>query len=194
MSAQGGRLSKKKDGPGPDRERLLAIVPRQQANPHRRARRSPSTTSPGRCCGWQAWSLRFEHRLARQHRPGSVRLCRRPSTDRVIRAIAAEGPVSFSARRAISPAEPAWRKATAICPGCRYLNREGMRSFRTWAAPEMPRPGCVWSHVLLLGRQNLGFYRGAFGSPAILPSARRERNVLLWRTRWIFRRHVSRAR
>ena len=22
--------------------------------------------------------------------------------------------------------------------------------FRTWAAPEMPRPGCVWSHVLLL--------------------------------------------
>ncbi|MBR1154615.1 hypothetical protein [Bradyrhizobium sp. JYMT SZCCT0428] len=23
--------------------------------------------------------------------------------------------------------------------------------FRTWAAPEMPRPGCVWSHVLLLG-------------------------------------------
>jgi hypothetical protein len=27
VSAQGGRLSKKKDGPGPDRERLLAIVP-----------------------------------------------------------------------------------------------------------------------------------------------------------------------
>ena len=23
--------------------------------------------------------------------------------------------------------------------------------FRTWAAPEMPRPGCVWSHALLLG-------------------------------------------
>jgi hypothetical protein len=23
--------------------------------------------------------------------------------------------------------------------------------FRTWPAPEMPRPGCVWSHVLLLG-------------------------------------------
>ena len=22
--------------------------------------------------------------------------------------------------------------------------------FRTWAAPEMPRPGCVWSHALLL--------------------------------------------
>lgn len=22
--------------------------------------------------------------------------------------------------------------------------------FRTWAAPEMPRPGCVWSHVILL--------------------------------------------
>jgi Double-GTPase 1 len=27
VSAQGGRLSKKKDGPGPDREKLLAIVP-----------------------------------------------------------------------------------------------------------------------------------------------------------------------
>jgi hypothetical protein len=27
VSAQGGRLSKKKNGPGPDRERLLAIVP-----------------------------------------------------------------------------------------------------------------------------------------------------------------------
>ncbi len=25
--------------------------------------------------------------------------------------------------------------------------------FRTWAAPEMPRPGCVWSHVLLLSPQ-----------------------------------------
>jgi hypothetical protein len=27
VSAQGGRLSKKKDGPGPDREKLLAVVP-----------------------------------------------------------------------------------------------------------------------------------------------------------------------
>lgn len=26
---------------------------------------------------------------------------------------------------------------------------------RTWLAPEMPRPGCVWSHVLLLGREVL---------------------------------------
>ncbi|WFU23630.1 hypothetical protein QA649_37405 [Bradyrhizobium sp. CB1717] len=25
--------------------------------------------------------------------------------------------------------------------------------FRTWAAPEMPRPGCVWSHVVLLGQK-----------------------------------------
>lgn len=25
--------------------------------------------------------------------------------------------------------------------------------FRTWAAPEMPRPGCVWSHVILLGQK-----------------------------------------
>lgn len=26
---------------------------------------------------------------------------------------------------------------------------------RTWLAPEMPRPGCVWSHVLVLGREVL---------------------------------------
>lgn len=26
---------------------------------------------------------------------------------------------------------------------------------RTWLAPEMPRPGCVWSHVLLVGREVL---------------------------------------
>ena len=26
---------------------------------------------------------------------------------------------------------------------------------RTWAAPEMPRPGCVWSHVLLLNQSTL---------------------------------------
>lgn len=27
--------------------------------------------------------------------------------------------------------------------------------FRTWPAPEMPRPGCVWSHVILIGKANL---------------------------------------
>jgi GTPase-associated protein 1, N-terminal domain type 1 len=27
--------------------------------------------------------------------------------------------------------------------------------FRTWAAPEMPRPGCVWSHALLLESRTL---------------------------------------
>src|SRR5713226_7421421 len=27
--------------------------------------------------------------------------------------------------------------------------------FCTWPAPEMPRPGCVWSHVLLLGLTDL---------------------------------------
>jgi hypothetical protein len=26
---------------------------------------------------------------------------------------------------------------------------------KTWAAPEMPRPGCVWSHVLILSRSFL---------------------------------------
>lgn len=30
---------------------------------------------------------------------------------------------------------------------------------RTWAAPEMPRPGCVWSHVLLLSPDILGSLR-----------------------------------
>jgi hypothetical protein len=28
--------------------------------------------------------------------------------------------------------------------------------FRTWAAPEMPRPGCVWSHTLLLDSRAIG--------------------------------------
>ena len=42
---------------------------------------------------------------------------------------------------------------------------------KTWAAPEMPRPGCVWSHVLLLprkfliGQVNLGVLRSVFRRP-----------------------------
>lgn len=42
---------------------------------------------------------------------------------------------------------------------------------KTWSAPEMPRPGCVWSHVLLLprkflvGQVNLGVLRTLFRRP-----------------------------
>ena len=58
---------------------------------------------------------------------------------------------TFSAPRAISPAELASANATAICPGWPLPELRIYAVFRTWAAPEMPRPGCVWSHVLLLG-------------------------------------------
>jgi cytochrome c553 len=52
--------------------------------------------------------------------------------------------------------------ATDLATGARLGDRDSYLSglplpesrryalFRTWAAPEMPRPGCVWSHVLLL--------------------------------------------
>lgn len=52
--------------------------------------------------------------------------------------------------------------ATDLASGARLGERDSYLSglplpdsrryalFRTWAAPEMPRPGCVWSHVLLL--------------------------------------------
>jgi hypothetical protein len=42
--------------------------------------------------------------------------------------------------------------------------------FRTWAAPEMPRPGCVWSHVILLGQKTVGSL-AAFSN--LLPLLRR---------------------
>ena len=36
------------------------------------------------------------------------------------------------------------------------LEEEGLYVFaRTWYAPEMPRPGCVWTHSLLLGAEDL---------------------------------------
>jgi hypothetical protein len=43
---------------------------------------------------------------------------------------------------------------------------------RTWAAPEMPRPGCVWSHVLLLppdilaSQRDFAVLSGSFARPA----------------------------
>src|SRR5690242_16685500 len=30
---------------------------------------------------------------------------------------------------------------------------------KTWYAPEMERPGCVWSHVLLIANSDLSFIR-----------------------------------
>jgi hypothetical protein len=42
---------------------------------------------------------------------------------------------------------------------------------KTWPAPEMPRPGCVWSHVLILprkfltGQVNLGILKNLFRKP-----------------------------
>lgn len=41
---------------------------------------------------------------------------------------------------------------------------------RTWAAPEMPRPGCVWSHVLLISRVAL---QSQIDLTALLPLFRR---------------------
>lgn len=44
--------------------------------------------------------------------------------------------------------------------------------FSTWLAPEMPRPGCVWSHVLLVqlpdlaAIENLSWLRAAFQRPS----------------------------
>ncbi|WP_420142132.1 hypothetical protein, partial [Sphingomonas sp.] len=34
---------------------------------------------------------------------------------------------------------------------------------RTWAAPEMPRPGCVWTHSLIVENADLGAMTGAAG-------------------------------
>ncbi|SMF60656.1 hypothetical protein SAMN02982989_1094 [Xaviernesmea oryzae] len=49
----------------------------------------------------------------------------------------------------------------SLDPSLSYLTGVGLPEsklyalIRTWAAPEMQRPGCVWSHVLLLSRQLL---------------------------------------
>ncbi|MBN4097046.1 hypothetical protein [Methylobacterium sp. OT2] len=62
-------------------------------------------------------------------------------------------------------------------PGASYvggftLKDNGVFAFiKTWPAPEMPRPGCVWSHVLILprkflmGQVNLGVLKGLFRKP-----------------------------
>ena len=61
---------------------------------------------------------------------------------------------------------------------------------RTWPAPEMPRPGCVWSHVILIDSQLLASHsdlsvfldmlrrpdandQSAYGEPLTLPSSGR---------------------
>ena len=45
---------------------------------------------------------------------------------------------------------------------------------KTWPAPEMPRPGCVWSHVLLLSRSFLT-KQVNLGVLAVFPPPRRTR-------------------
>lgn len=56
------------------------------------------------------------------------------------------------------------------------VNSETYALIATWPAPEMPRPGCVWSHVILLDKQvltgveNLGSLRVAFQKPVGLKS------------------------
>ncbi|MBY6153375.1 hypothetical protein KUV47_09145 [Vannielia litorea] len=62
-------------------------------------------------------------------------------------------------------------------PGASYiggfaLKESGAFAFiKTWPAPEMPRPGCVWSHVLILprkfltGQVNLGVLKSLFHKP-----------------------------
>jgi hypothetical protein len=39
--------------------------------------------------------------------------------------------------------------------GIPLTESESYALIRTWSAPEMPRPGCVWSHVLLLSQNVL---------------------------------------
>jgi hypothetical protein len=64
-----------------------------------------------------------------------------------------------------------------LAPGTSYvggfvLKDSGAFAFiKTWPAPEMPRPGCVWSHVLILpcnfltGQVNLGVLKSLFRKP-----------------------------
>jgi len=62
-------------------------------------------------------------------------------------------------------------------PGASYVGGFALRDsgafafIKTWPAPEMPRPGCVWSHVLILprkfltGQVNLGILKSLFRKP-----------------------------
>jgi len=64
--------------------------------------------------------------------------------------------------------------------------------FSTWLAPEMPRPGCVWSHVLLIEfadlalLPDLGELRQLFRRPA-------KPDNLAWRNPILFSPHTSTA-
>lgn len=43
--------------------------------------------------------------------------------------------------------------AKSYLTGLSLVESQRYALIRTWAAPEMPRPGCVWSHVLLLDEE-----------------------------------------
>jgi hypothetical protein len=85
--------------------------------------------------------------------------------------------------------------AKSYLTGLPLVESQRYALIRTWAAPEMPRPGCVWSHVLLLDEEILatqldmsiflslfrnpkevdrGFYSGSLllnaDGPTLLPS------------------------
>ncbi len=58
------------------------------------------------------------------------------------------------------------------------LPETGLYAFaRTWYAPEMERPGCVWTHTVLIGEQDLGTLRdpGALRRLFCRPSEREGR-------------------
>ena len=44
---------------------------------------------------------------------------------------------------------------------------------RTWAAPEMPRPGCVWTHTILIDFSDIPALRRRWRSPEAIPETAR---------------------
>src|SRR5438309_1743147 len=68
--------------------------------------------------------------------------------------------LSSESRRAlavITDASGPWPAAgfDQVITGMPLVKEPYYALFCTWPAPEMPRPGCVWSHVLLIEFANL---------------------------------------
>lgn len=67
----------------------------------------------------------------------------------------------------------------SLGPGASYIGGFALKDsgafafIKTWPAPEMPRPGCVWSHALILprkflmGQVNLGVLKSLFCKPRL---------------------------
>lgn len=72
----------------------------------------------------------------------------------------------------ISGSAPTWSFDQAYT-GMPLAGTEFYALFCTWLAPEMPRPGCVWSHVLLIELPDLAELRdlGALRSLFVRPAA-----------------------